>query len=186
MGRAADHDAVALGQRVVGVAVAVDGRVGAAQDGDRDRRRVGERDRPVRERMGRDRHELAALAMREGEWAELGAAQSRLANAAALIDACSQAADALEESDEALTRRVAQVASRLSAAAAHDPALAEVVALIDPARIQLEEAARALRDYRRRLDLDPADLARIDERLAALHDVARTTVATSIVRRSST
>jgi DNA repair protein RecN (Recombination protein N) len=126
-----------------------------------------------REVLEARRHELAALAMREGEWAELGAAQSRLANAAALIDACSQAADALEESDEALTRRVAQVASRLSAAAAHDPALAEVVALIDPARIQLEEAARALRDYRRRLDLDPADLARIDERLAALHDVAR-------------
>ena len=126
-----------------------------------------------REVLEARRHELAALAMREGEWAELGAAQSRLANAAALIDACSQAADALEESDEALTRRVAQVASRLSAAAAHDPSLAEVVALIDPARIQLEEAARALRDYRRRLDLDPADLARIDERLAALHDAAR-------------
>lgn len=126
-----------------------------------------------REVLEARRDELAALGMREGEWAELGAAQSRLANAAALIDACSQAADALEESDEALTRRVAQVASRLSTAAAHDPALAQVVALIDPARIQLEEAARALREYRRRLDLDPADLARIDERLAALHDVAR-------------
>jgi len=126
-----------------------------------------------RELLAARRHELAALAMREGEWAELTAAQSRLANAAALIEACSQAADALEESDEALTRRVAQVASRLSAAAAHDPALADVVSLIEPARIQLEEAARALRDYRRRLDLDPADLARIDERLAALHDVAR-------------
>ena len=119
------------------------------------------------------RRELAALGVREREWADLTAAQSRLAHAASLVDACAQAADALEESDEALTRRVAQVASRLAAAATHDPALADVVALLEPARIQLEEAARALRDYRRRLDLDPADLARIDERLAALHDAAR-------------
>jgi DNA repair protein RecN (Recombination protein N) len=126
-----------------------------------------------RELLEARRRELDALGVREGEWAELAAAQSRLANAAALIDACAQAADALEDSDEALTRRVAQVASRLASAAAHDPALADVVSLVEPARIQLEEAARALRDYRRRLDLDPADLARIDERLAALHDVAR-------------
>ena len=126
-----------------------------------------------REFLEARRRELGALGVREGEWAELAAAQSRLANAAALIDACTQAADALEESDEALTRRVAQVASRLASAAAHDPALADASSLVEPARIQLEEAARALRDYRRRLDLDPADLARIDERLAALHDVAR-------------
>ena len=117
--------------------------------------------------------ELAALAMRDGEWAELSAAQSRLANAAALIEACVQAAEALEDSDDALTRRVAQLATRLSAAAVHDPALAGVVALLEPARVQLDEAARALRDYRRRLDLDPAELARLDERLAALHDTAR-------------
>ena len=126
-----------------------------------------------REFLESRRHELAALGLRENEWTELSAAQSRLANAASLIDACEQAAQALEEADDALTRRVAQLASRLRAAAAHDPSLGEVVALVDPAQVQLEEAARALRDYRRRLDLDPAELARIDERLAALHDTAR-------------
>ena len=118
-------------------------------------------------------HELAALGLQEGEWAELSSAQTRLANAASLIEACEQAADALEESDDALTRRVAQLAARLTAAAAHDPALADVAALVEPAQAQLAEAARALRDYRRRLDLDPGELARIDERLSALHDVAR-------------
>jgi DNA repair protein RecN (Recombination protein N) len=118
-------------------------------------------------------HELAALGLREGEWAELSSAQSRHANAASLIEACEQAADALEDADDALTRRVAQLAARLNTAAAHDPALADVAALLEPAQAQLGEAARALRDYRRRLDLDPAELTRIDERLSALHDVAR-------------
>jgi len=55
----------------------------------------------------------------------------------------------------------------------HDPALADIVALFEPARIQLDEAARALRAYRQKLDLDPGELARIEERLTALHDVAR-------------
>jgi len=126
-----------------------------------------------REFLEARRHELAALGLREGEWAELSSAQSRLANAASLIEACEQAADALEDSDDALTRRVAQLAARLNVAAAHDPALADVASLVEPAQAQLGEAARALRDYRRRLDLDPAELTRIDERLSALHDVAR-------------
>jgi DNA repair protein RecN (Recombination protein N) len=126
-----------------------------------------------REFLASRRAELAALGLRQDEWAELSASQSRLANAASLIDACEQAAQALEESDDALTRRVAQLASRLKAAAAHDPSLGEVVGLLEPAQVQLDEAARALRDYRRRLDLDPGELKRIDERLAALHDLAR-------------
>lgn len=45
--------------------------------------------------------------------------------------------------------------------------------MLDSARIQLAEAARTLRSYRERLDVDPAELARVEERVAALHDAAR-------------
>ncbi|MEO5786863.1 MAG: DNA repair protein RecN, partial [Casimicrobiaceae bacterium] len=55
----------------------------------------------------------------------------------------------------------------------HDPALAEVLALLEPAAIQLDEAARALRNYRQRLEVDPGELARVEERLSAMHDLAR-------------
>jgi DNA repair protein RecN (Recombination protein N) len=61
----------------------------------------------------------------------------------------------------------------LETSAAHDPALREIIALVEPASIQLNEAARALRDYRRRLDLDPRELQRVEARLAAIHDTAR-------------
>jgi hypothetical protein len=40
--------------------------------------------------------------------------------------------------------------------AARDPALAAIVSLLEPARIQIDEAARALRRYRQTLDLDPS------------------------------
>jgi DNA repair protein RecN (Recombination protein N) len=107
------------------------------------------------------------------EWLTLAQTQSRLANAAALLDAASAAEDGLAEGELALVRRVGAVTARLRAVAAHDPALDEIVALLEPARIQLVEAARALRAYRQRLDLDPAELARVEERLAAIHDAAR-------------
>ncbi|GMU71762.1 MAG: DNA repair protein RecN [Burkholderiales bacterium] len=131
------------------------------------------RDAAARAELEVRRDELSALRMHEGEWAELTASQSRLAHAASLLATCEEAGEALESADDALTRRVSQLAARLAAASAHDPALADVAAQLEPARVQLVETARALRDYRRRLDLDPADLARIDERLSALHDAAR-------------
>ena len=119
------------------------------------------------------RRELAALAVTEAEWGQLSATQSRLANAADLITAASEGTLALSDGDDALTVRVAQLTQRLRAAAAHDAALADVVALLDPAAIQLDEAARALRDYQRRLDLDPDELKRVEDRLSAIHDMAR-------------
>jgi DNA repair protein RecN (Recombination protein N) len=79
----------------------------------------------------------------------------------------------LSDSDDAIATQLAHLVQRLRAASAHDPALGEVVSLLEPAAIELDEAARALRDYQRRLDLDPAELARVEERLAAIHDMAR-------------
>ena len=117
--------------------------------------------------------ELAALAVTEAEWRELAAAQSRLAHAAELIGLATDAAVALADADDSLATRLAQLLARLRAAVVHDPALAAVVELLEPAHIELAEAARTLHDYLRRLDLDPQELARVENRLAALHDVAR-------------
>ena len=126
-----------------------------------------------REFLDTRRHELEALNVTESEWAELTAAQSRLANAADLIDAATQGGETLSEGDGALTLRLAQLTQRLKSAAVNDPALAEVVALLEPAAVELEEAARTLRDYLRRLDLDPNELQRVESRLSAIHDLAR-------------
>jgi DNA repair protein RecN (Recombination protein N) len=119
------------------------------------------------------RRDLAALGMSAEEWATLQQTQSRLAHAASLIEAASASEQALTEDDGSLVRRLAAIVTRLTAGAAHDPALQEIVALLEPARIQLNEAARELRNYRAKLDLDPAELARVEERLAAIHDAAR-------------
>ena len=126
-----------------------------------------------REFLDARRRELAALKVTETEWVELGNAQSRLANAADLIEAATQGGETLSEGDGALTVQLAQLTQRLKSSAVNDPALAEVVALLEPAAVELDEAARALRDYLRRLDLDPKELQRVEGRLSAIHDLAR-------------
>jgi DNA repair protein RecN (Recombination protein N) len=126
-----------------------------------------------REALAARARELSSLDVTADEWESLAQAQSRLAHAAALQGAAEAGDDALVEGDDALTRRLASLIAKLDAAAIHDQALKGVVALLEPARIQLVEAARELRAYRQKLDLDPAELARVEERQAAIHDVAR-------------
>ncbi|MDQ2918248.1 MAG: DNA repair protein RecN [Pseudomonadota bacterium] len=126
-----------------------------------------------RETLDERQRELAELGLAPDEWATLGATQRRLANAAGLIEATTQAEEALVEGDDALGRRLARIVQKLAHASQDDPALADIVALLAPAAIQLDEAARAVREYRRRLDLDPDELARVEQRLSAIHDAAR-------------
>ena len=142
-----------------------------------ERRDRGEREAATRQ-AERDalaaRHaELSALGASADEWQSLSQAQSRLAHAATLLEAATIAEAELSEGDQALGARLAALAHRLAQAAQHDPALADIVLLADEARIRVEEAGRSLRAYRERLDLDPAELARVETRLAAFHDLAR-------------
>jgi DNA repair protein RecN (Recombination protein N) len=126
-----------------------------------------------REALARRHAELSALGASAAEWQELARAQSRLAHAAALLEAAAAGEAELADGEAALASRLAVLAQRLRQAATHDMALDDIVALVDEARIRVDEAGRTLRKYRERLDLDPAELARVEARLAAIHDVAR-------------
>ena len=117
--------------------------------------------------------ELSALGVSASEWTELSGTQSRLAHAAALLVAASTGEADLLEGESALASRLTALAHTLRQSSIHDPALNSIVALVDEARIRVDEAGRALRHYRERLDLDPRELARVVARLAAIHDTAR-------------
>ena len=143
----------------------------------KERRERGERDAAA---LGAERNELAAkhselyaLGATAAEWEELTAAQSRLAHAAGLLQAANLGVGELTVGAAARAGRRAALVQRLRLGATHDRDLDEVVALADQARIHADEAARALRAYRERLELDPQELSRIEERIGAIHVVAR-------------
>ena len=143
----------------------------------KDRRARGERDSATwlaeRDALAARAAELSALGATAAEWQELNAAQSRLANAANLLEAAAAGVAELIESESALNLRLAALIAQLRRAATHDRSLEPIVALADEALVRVDEAGRTLRSYRERLDLDPAELARVEERLAAIHAVAR-------------
>ncbi len=126
-----------------------------------------------RERLAWQVGELERLRLAPGEWEALGEEQKRLAHAAALIEGTRGAADALADSDDALSRRLHREAQRLRPLAAIDARLGEALALLDSAAIQIDEAASALAGHAERIDLDPERLKHIEQRIGAVFEAAR-------------
>ncbi|MDR2093696.1 MAG: DNA repair protein RecN [Azoarcus sp.] len=126
-----------------------------------------------RELLGWQLAEWKNLAFDAAEWREINAEHARLAHAADLLRGAGEVLDGLGDGEQAARAVLGHCSSRLAAMAAIDPALSDVCGLLDAAAIQTDEALHALRRYRDRLDLDPARLADIERRIAAVMDVAR-------------
>jgi len=126
-----------------------------------------------RERLAWQLAELDKLAPQPGEWEEVNAEHVRLSNSANLIEGVQGALAALSESDEAMISHLNSILSKLRDLAEVDPALGDALAALEPAAIQLQEAAYSLAHYAQRLDLDPQRLAQVEYRLDALHSAAR-------------
>jgi DNA repair protein RecN (Recombination protein N) len=127
----------------------------------------------ARDRAAWRLEELDRLDPKEGEWDEVHREHTRLTHAASLIEGVEAAHAALSEADDSVLTALSGVAGRLSQLVDYDPALKDVVDLVEPARISVQEAARALAQYLRRADLDPERLAEVSARVEALHGAAR-------------
>ncbi len=117
--------------------------------------------------------ELDALGFRAEEWEELQAEHKRLAHAANLIEAVQYSLETLSEGELSTLAAVASVNSRLEGMTDFDPQLKEILAVLEPAQIQLQEAVYSLRHYQSRLDLDPQRLREVEARLDAVHTASR-------------
>lgn len=118
--------------------------------------------------------ELERLALGGDELPQLEEEHERLAHAAELLEGAQGVAQQLyDDEDNALTRTLALAARKLEGLSRHDAKLEILVRLLNEASVQLDEAAGELQRYLERLDLDPARLAWVDQRLAALHELAR-------------
>ena len=117
--------------------------------------------------------DLKKLGPREGEWSEASAAHTRLANGSSLLAGAQSALEALAEADGACLAQIAAIGSRLRALSGNDPALGPIVELLEAAEAQASEAARSLRHYASRVDLDPEALKALESRIEALHAAAR-------------
>lgn len=126
-----------------------------------------------REQLEWQVQELDALGFRADEWEELQTEHRRLAHAASLIEAVEFGLEALSEGEGSALSAVTSVSGKLNNLTEYDPLLKEVMEVLEPARIQLQEAVYSLRHYQQRLELDPKRLRDAEARLDAVHTAAR-------------
>jgi DNA repair protein RecN (Recombination protein N) len=118
--------------------------------------------------------EIDALGLEPGELDALEVERGRLANAGKLAEGGHNALEALYDGEETNAQALLGEASRdITRLAELDGSLEPVAALIREAEVQVSEAADSLRHYLTDLNADPARRDEVENRLAAIQDVAR-------------
>jgi DNA repair protein RecN (Recombination protein N) len=117
--------------------------------------------------------DLEKLKPADGEWDRVNAEHKRLAHGSSLLGGAQSALETLAEAEGACLPQLGALASRLRALSAHDAQLVAIVEMLQSAEAQAGEAARELRHYASRLDLDPEALREAEGRIEALHAAAR-------------
>jgi DNA repair protein RecN (Recombination protein N) len=117
--------------------------------------------------------DLKTLVLKDDEWDALAAQHQRLAHGSSLLAGAQSSLEALSEADGACLPQLGAVARRLRALSEHDAHLKAIVEMLESAEAQAAEAARGLRDYASRVDLDPEALRAVEQRIEALHAAGR-------------
>jgi DNA repair protein RecN (Recombination protein N) len=126
-----------------------------------------------RERLEWQVQELDKLAVKAGEWTDIGNEHSRLSHAASLLEGAQEALSVISESDQPILSQLSSLNQKLSKLVDVDAGLQPVLDCMEPALIQLQEAVSELNDYLDRVELDPARLRQVESRLEAIHSTAR-------------
>ncbi|MBI4205050.1 MAG: DNA repair protein RecN [Betaproteobacteria bacterium] len=126
-----------------------------------------------REQLEWQAREIDALKFTAEEWQSLIAEHARLTHAASLIEAAQHGLEVLSEGEGSSLSQVNGVITRLNHLLEYDPRLKEILDVLEPVQIQLQETSYALRRYGERLDVDPQRLREIEQRLEAVHAASR-------------
>jgi DNA repair protein RecN (Recombination protein N) len=118
-------------------------------------------------------NELAELEMSREDIENLEAEQKRLASAGETIQACQAALAALYDDEQAAQGVLGWVVRDLSERTHVDEAIAQANELFNEAQVQLQEGCNHLRHFVDNIDVDPARLQWVEDRLGELTDLAR-------------
>ena len=117
--------------------------------------------------------EFAQLELSAEEWEQLHIEHQRLSHAQSLLAGAEQALLTLYNDDQSAYSLLTQQQRQLTELSAIDHTLNEVVTALDDASIQLSEAAEQLKHYVADIPLDAERLNWIEQRISAIHSVAR-------------
>lgn len=125
------------------------------------------------ERLAWQIGELEKLHPRPGEWEDINAQHSRLANAQGLMDAARAAVGALDDEDSSAASLIHRALSTLQAQAHLEPAFTDAIEALQAALAQVQDTVHSLHHYARHTELDPSGLDALDQRLSQWMSLAR-------------
>jgi DNA repair protein RecN (Recombination protein N) len=135
----------------------------------------GEKERREKERelMAFQSKEIEKAGIRVGEEETLKEEKRVLAHAKKLTDFAGASEEVLYSTEGSAIERIQSVLHQGKEMAAIDPSLSPVFKNLDGALIQLEEVALALRDYSKRIEVNPGRLEEIENRLEEIDRLKR-------------
>lgn len=118
-------------------------------------------------------NEIENANLREDEEAELLARYQVAGNSRRLIEVANQVVQRMAESDDALLNGLGEVTRALRELEKLDPSMSELVARHVAALGELEDLCATVQQYAEKLDLDPEQLAHMEERVTLLETLKR-------------
>jgi DNA repair protein RecN (Recombination protein N) len=117
--------------------------------------------------------EISSAALQAEEEEEIHARYRLASNSQRLIELATSISRQLSETDDAVLNRLAETQRLLRELEKIDPGLTESVEAHAAAVIELSEIARTLDRYAEKLDLDPEQLAQLEQRVTLLETLKR-------------
>ena len=132
----------------------------------------GERLAEERERLAWQVGEMEKLAPVEGEWAQLSQSYDSLAHAAELLQAAEEVAAHID-GDNGLHSLAGRCRRQLESLSGIEPRFAESLEMLDSIEAELGEISSHMHSVAARAEINPAELAAQEERMAELMSAAR-------------
>lgn len=118
-------------------------------------------------------NELERLNPQPGEWDKLDLSQKRLQHIHELASGAQSIASRLQQGDNDINSELVRLAGQLRQLQQFDPKLAAVAELLEESSVNLEEAASELNSRYQDVDVDEAEVSRIDARISTFHELGR-------------
>lgn len=117
--------------------------------------------------------EITSANFRAGEEEEISSRYKLAANSKRLIELAGAIATRLTEADDAIVSQLAETQRLLRELEKIDPQIGSLASAHAASVTELTEIARSLADYAQRLDVDPAQLAALEERVSLFESLKR-------------
>lgn len=109
--------------------------------------------------------DIESAALKEDEEQEVESRHRIAANSARLIELCNSVADRLSEGESSVLSGLRDIGRMVHELEKIDPKLAESFSGFESAQIELQEMENSMRDYLEEVEVEPAELARLEERM---------------------